>query len=115
MPNIAKPPSLSISKRQLWRYVNHKIKYLIHRYHVFAVITILFEEMLKDLKQGKSIKIINLGTISLSTTKPRWHHHVNLHKMVLSPGNRVLRFVLAPTVHKKLVEFLDLDKTLKDD
>lgn len=106
---------LSVSKRDLWRYVNHKIKHLIHHYHVFAVITILFEEMLRDLKQGKSIRVVNLGTISLKPTKPRWYHNVYLRKMVLSPGNRVLRFVLAPTIHKKLVEFLDLDKTLKDD
>jgi nucleoid DNA-binding protein len=109
-----KPPSSSgVSKRDLWRFVNRKIKRLIHHYHVFAVITILFEEMLKDLKQGKSIRVVNLGTISLKPTQPRWYHNVYLRKMVLSPGNRVLKFVLAPTVHKKLVEFLDLDKTLK--
>jgi nucleoid DNA-binding protein len=106
---------LSISKRELWRFVNHKIKHLVHHYHVFAIISILFEEMIKDLKQGKSIRVANLGTISLKPTKPRWYHNVYLRKMVLSPGHRVMRFVLAPTVHKKLVEFLDLDKTLRDE
>lgn len=105
--------SISISKRDLWRYVNRKIKRLVHHYHVFAVITILFEEMIKDLKQGKSIKIINLGTIALNPTKPRWYHNVRLRQMVLSPGYRVMRFVLAPPIHKKIIEFLDLDKTLK--
>lgn len=114
-PKSLRKASLSVSKRDLWRFVNNKIKHLIHHYHVFAVITILFEEMIKDLKQGKSIRVVNLGTISLFTTKSRWHHHVNLRRMVLSPGHRVLRFVLTPTIHKKLVEFLDLDKTLKDE
>jgi nucleoid DNA-binding protein len=104
--------SSSISKRDLWRYVNRKIKRLLHRYHVLAVINILFEEILKDLRQGKSIKIVNLGTITLQPTKPRWYHNVRLRQMVLSPGHRIMRFLLAPSIHKKLVSFLDLDKTL---
>lgn len=105
------PNALSISKRDLWRYVNRKVKRLVHRYHVFAVISILFEEMSKDLQQGKSIKITNLGTIILQPTKPRWYHHVQLRQMVLSPGHRVMRFLLAKPIHKKMVDFLDLDKT----
>lgn len=107
--------NVSVSKRDLWRYVNRKIKRLVHRYHVFAVITILFEEMVKDLKQGKDIKIANLGVITLKPTQPRWYHNVVLRKMVLSPGHRVLRFFLSKPIHKKLVSLLDLDKTLKDD
>lgn len=107
--------SLSISKRTLWRYVNQKIKRLVHRYHVLAVITLLFEEMVKDLRAGKLIKIINLGTISLQETKPRWYHHVKLRRMVLSPAHRVMRFVLANAVHKKIIEFLDIDRTLGND
>jgi len=106
---------IKVSKRDLWRYVNRKIKRIIHYYHVFAIITILFEEMIKDLKQGKVIKVSNLGTITLQPTKPRWYHNVKLRQMVLSPGYRVMRFVLAPTIHKKLIEFLDLDRTLKGD
>src|SRR5271155_2927417 len=113
MPPV--PNVLSISKRDLWRYVNRKIKRLVHRYHVFAVISILFEEMARDLRRGKSIKVTNLGTITLQPTKPRWHHHVGLRQMVLSPGHRVMRFLLAKPIHKKLVDFLDLDKTLKDE
>jgi nucleoid DNA-binding protein len=99
----------------LWRYVNRKIRRLAHRYHVFAVISILFEEMIKDLRQGKIIKISNLGTITLQPTKPRWYHNVALRKMVLSPGHRILRFSLAKPIHKKLVELLDIDKTLGND
>jgi nucleoid DNA-binding protein len=109
------PHNLSVSKRDLWHYVNCKIKRLTHRYHVFAVISILFEEMVKDLRQGKSIKIANLGTISLQDTKPRWYHHVRLRQMVLSPGHRIMRFSLVKPIHKKLVKFLDLDKLLRNE
>lgn len=105
----------NVSKRNLWHYVNLKIKRTIHRFHVFAVISILFEEMLKDLRQGKSIKIINLGAITLQPTKPRWYHHVRFRRMVLSPEHRILRFVLTKKLHKKLVKFLDLDRTFPNE
>lgn len=106
---------LSISKRNLWHYVNRKIKRLIHHYHVFSVISILFEEMVKDLKAGKEIKIVNLGTLVLKDTPPRKYHDVRFHKIMQSPGGRVMRLFLAKPIRKKLCESLDLDRKIKDD
>ena len=106
---------LSINKRILWRYVNQKIRRLIHHYHVFAVITILFDEMLKDLIRNKEIKIFNFGTLSLKEMKPRRYHDVREKKVMLSKGHRILRFTLAPQIRKKLCDRLDLDKTLRND
>ena len=106
---------LSISKRDLWYYVNRKIKRLIHHYHVFSVISILFEEMVKDLKAGKEIKIVNLGTLILKDTPPRKYHDVRFRRMMESPGHRVMRLFLAKPIRKKLCESLDLDKKAKGD
>lgn len=61
----------NISKRCLWRLINKKIKRLIHNYHVFSIISILFEEIIKDLIDGKSIKIHNFGILELVKTKPK--------------------------------------------
>jgi nucleoid DNA-binding protein len=105
----------NISKRDLWHYVNRKIKRLIHHYHIFSVISILFEEMIKDLKSGKEIKIINLGTLVLKTMPPRKYHDVRFHKVMQSPGNRVLRLFLSKPIRKKLCDSLDLDSKSKDD
>lgn len=105
----------SISKRNLWRYINRKIKRTIHHYHVFSVIAILFEEIIKDLKIGKEIKIVNLGTLSLRKTKPRLYHNVKYKKVMLSKGYRLLKFSLAAKIRKKLRAHVDLDKTFKDD
>jgi nucleoid DNA-binding protein len=102
--------SLSISKRDLWHYVNRKIKRLIHHYHVFSVISILFDEMIKDLKGGKEIRIANFGTLVLKDTPPRKYHDVRFHRVMESPGHRVMRLFLAKTIRKKLCESLDLDK-----
>src|SRR5579864_5560825 len=100
--------NVSISKRNLWHYVNRKIKRLIHHYHVFGVISILFEEMIKDLKSGKEIKIVNLGTLMLKDMPPRKYHDVRFHRMMESPGHRIMRLFLAKQIRKKLCDSLDL-------
>ena len=105
--------SLGVSKRELWHYVNRKIKRLIHHYHVFSVISILFEEMIKDLQGGKEIKIVNFGTLILKDTPPRKYHDVRLHQIMESPGYRIMRFFLAKPIRKKLCASLDLDAKLR--
>jgi|SRR6185369_4572689 len=107
--------SLSVSKRDLWHFVNRKIKRLIHHYHVFSVISILFEEMVRDLKAGKEIKIVNLGTLMLKDTPPRKYHDVRFNQVMESPGHRVMRLFLAKPIRKKLCDSLDLDKKAKGD
>ena len=106
---------VSVSKRSLWRYVNRKINRLVHHYHVFSVITILFDEMIADLVKGKQIKIKNFGTLTLKWLRPRKYFDVRFQQVMQAKAHRILRFTLAPKFRKKLVEHLDLDKTLKDD
>ena len=101
----------NINKRRLWHYVNKKINHLINHAHVLSVISILFEEMLKDLKSGKEIKIKNLGTLILQETKPRKYHDVRFHQVMQSESHRILRFKLAVPIRKKLKKLLDIDKT----
>lgn len=107
--------NIEIDKRKLWRYVNIKIKRIIHHYHVAAIISILFEEILSDLKQEKQLKIANLGTLSLEKTKPRKYHDVRFNKVLESKGGKIMKFSLAGKLRKKIIGHLDLDKTLKDD
>ncbi len=106
---------LSVNKRFLWRYVNRKIRRIIHHYHVFSVVTILFDEMIADLLKGNRIKIFNFGTLTLKQLRPRGYFDVRFQKVMQSKGYKILRFTLAPAFRKKLVDHLDLDKTLKDD
>lgn len=101
---------LSIDKKILWRFVNIKINRVIHHYHVLGVINILFEEMLKDLKNGKDIKIFNFGVLKLKNMKPRRYHDVRFNKILLSKGHRILRFTLARPIRKKICFYLDRNK-----
>ena len=108
-------PNINVSKRDLWHYVNRKIKRLIHHYHVFAVISILFDEMTQDLKDGKEIKIANLGVLILKNMPARKYHDVRFKRVMESPGHRVLRLFLSKVIRKKLCTALDLDTPKKDD
>lgn len=105
----------SIDKRVLWHYVNLKIRRVVHHYHVLSVISILFDEMISDLKVGKSIDIFNFGTLTLKKMKPRRYHNVSKRQFMHTDGHHVLRFSLANKIRKKLCQHLDVDKTLKDD
>jgi nucleoid DNA-binding protein len=103
---------ISITKEVLWQYVNIKINRLFSTFHVFSVITILITEMIKELKDGKEIKIHNLGTLSLVKTKPRMHCDITKgNAPSLSKGYKKLKFRLTPRIKKKLRRELDLDKT----
>jgi len=103
----------SITKRVLWRYVNKKIKRSIHHYHVFSVITLLFEEIIKDLVSGKDIKIHNFGTLSLKQLSARKYHDVNERIVKQAVPHRILRFVISKKLRNELREHLDLDSTFK--
>jgi len=104
----------SIERETIWRYVVRKLNCTIHYFHVLGVLTALLSEMLKDLKNGKYIRIHNLGCLKLRKTKPRRHWHVKTRTVVLSRGYKKLHFRLAKQLKKRLREELDLDKTFGD-
>lgn len=105
----------SIGKKVLFSYVNNKINHLVKYYHVYGVISILFEEMIKDLVDGKEIKIYNFGTIYLRQNKSRKYFDVRFQKIMQSRENKILKFKLSPTLRKKLCNEIDVDRTFKDD
>jgi len=105
----------SISKKILWQYVNVKINRVINYAHVYSVIVILFDEIIKDLVRGSEIKIYNFGTLVLKKTKPRKYHNVKYMCVMQSGSNKILHFSISPKIRKKICDFIDIDKTFKDD
>jgi len=80
----------------------------IHHYHVFSVISILFDEILIELKNKGQLKINNLGILTLKKMKPRSYFNIIEQKVMRAEGNRILRFTLAPLIRKKIVSHLDI-------
>lgn len=105
----------NVSKKSLWKYVNKKIKRTIHYYHVFSVISILFEEIVKDLQEEKDVKIWNFGTLTLRKTNPKKYHDVRYKKVMQAEAHKLMKFSLAKKIRNKLCNNLDLDATFKDD
>ncbi len=104
----------SIGKMQLWKYINNKIDMIIQSYHIYGVMSILFDEMIKDFKSGKEIKIFNFGKIFLRQNESRKYFNVKYQKVMLSGKNKILKFYLAPSLRKKLCGELDIDKTFEE-
>lgn len=105
-----------ISKKLFWRFVNVKINRAVHHYHVFAVLSILFEEMVKDFDEGKEIKIFNLGKLALTPTKHKKYFDIRFQKtMVSTKNNRSLKFILQKNIKDKLSSLVSLDEGKESD
>lgn len=102
-----------VDKRALWRLVNKRINRVVHSYHVFSVISILFEEMISDLKAGKKIKIFNFCTLSLNlNNNGEKIRYMNIFTREIQESNsrKKLKFKIAPKFKNKIIKFLDVDK-----
>lgn len=91
-----------VNKSKLWALVCNKIGYTIHRLHVLSVINILIDEMIKELKSGKEIKIKNFGVVQLNILKPKKIRSVATNNIKFVKRTKSLRFRLA----RRLAKFL---------
>ena len=103
------------SKREFWRFLNIKIKRSVHHYKVYSIMSVLFEEIVKDLVEGKTLNIVNFGKLKLKTTNPRKYFNFVLGKTATCEKHkRILRFTLEKKIKLKLISLLDLDKSKED-
>lgn len=107
--------SQEITKRMFWRHVNIKINRAIHHYHVFAIISILLEEMINELVSGKEINIFNFGSLVLKDTTPRRYHNLVHRKIMYSSGKKILKFSISKNFRQKLVNYLEVDDKIIGD
>jgi nucleoid DNA-binding protein len=99
-----------VGKRDLEVYVHRKLKGAISKHHIRGVISILFDEMIKELRAGKMIKIAKFGKLILKKLPPRHYYDVRHQRVMTSPGHYIMRFFMAEPVRKQLCRFVDLDK-----
>lgn len=95
--------SQKYTKRKLWLFLLKELNHSIHNAHVYSVINILIEELIKDLVAGKKIKIINFGSFFLKELKPRKFLDFATRHLKISGPSKTLRFKIS----ENLSEFIN--------
>jgi nucleoid DNA-binding protein len=96
-----------IHKRNFWMFLCKELGSVINRLHVYAVISILCEEMAKDLSSGKEIEIANFGTFSLKRTTPQRYMNVVSKEIEISKGRNKLELTLTRKLNKYISNHID--------
>lgn len=94
--------SQSYNKNSLWLMITKTINHSIHRLHVMSIISILIDEMIKELKNGKEIKIPNFGTLKVNDLKPKKIRSIATNKIKFARRTKSLRFKLTRKISKYL-------------
>jgi len=102
-----------IRKDAFCRFVSNKINNILELSHICSVINILLDEMIKDLTEGKSIEIYNFGTLELKKIDNRPYHNINNGQLLMSKGQRAMRFTLLPKIKNIIKKNLDIEKTFE--
>jgi nucleoid DNA-binding protein len=92
----------NVNKRKLWSLIIKDINYIIHYSHVFSVINILIDELVKELRNDKEIHIGNFGRFKLVDLKPKKIINIATGKIKFVKKTKALRFKIS----KKLIKLL---------
>lgn len=92
----------SHNKHSLWIMITKKIDHGVHRLHVASVVSILIDEMIKELKRGGSINIHNFGTFVLNDLKPKKIRSIHTNQIKFAKRTKALRFKLTRKIKRYL-------------
>jgi nucleoid DNA-binding protein len=98
---------VKINKRDFWVFLRKEIGKSINSLHIYSVISILCEEMVKDLIVGKEIEITNFGTFSLKRTTPQRFMNVVSKEIETSTERNKLELTLTPKLNKYISKHID--------
>lgn len=104
-----------VNRKKLWVYINQKINRVVHHYQVFSVMSLLFEEMVSDLKSGKEIKVKNFGKFYFKKNKPVVVPIFGSKEKTLVPGSFRIKFKMDSKLRKILSSYLNFDKPNEKD
>jgi nucleoid DNA-binding protein len=108
-----------ISKDYLVYYIFKKINNIandvtsiarsnVKRDNIRYVINVLFDEILKDISQGKPLNIFNFANLTLMHTAPRRHFCFHTQRMQVSKGYNKLKFIMNPKFKRILLKNVDI-------
>lgn len=83
------------NKKKLHYLICKDLNHIIHHLHIFSVINILIEEIIKELKADNKINIGNFGIFSIKTIKPKKIVSITNKEIKFVDRTKVLRFNIA--------------------
>lgn len=104
----------NITQLHLSRWVKKRIKFA-NLTQIKSIISLLMEEISKDLLSGKELNIFNFGKMWMAPPKPKKYFNVFTQQVEFSNGNFKLKFKIFDKIRYKILEMLDLDKTFESE
>ncbi len=98
----------TINKKNISLLITKKLNNNISYKNISDVISIFFEELFKELKTGKKIKIKNFCSFKLEKTKPRRYFNYWTKQFAISKGRPQFKIQLSYSLRKKISKHLDL-------
>lgn len=102
----------NINQSDLINWTKLKIKFIKFS-HIQSVISLMLDEISKDLEKNKTLKIYNLGEIFYSPPVPKKIFNVVSQQVKFTPGRPKFKFKIYKKIRRKLLKMLDLDKTFE--
>lgn len=103
-----------IRKRYLAQLVANKLDIEIDRRHIVSIITILFEEIMKDILTKGQFVITNFGKFLFGRSPSRKFFNFQTGKVEQSVGNNKLKFQLNEQLKRNILNQIDVERTFKD-
>jgi nucleoid DNA-binding protein len=99
----------SIGKGKFIKHILQEIGWGIHSMHVYSIISIMFDEIAKDLRAGKEFKIFNFGSIVIREHKPVKRYDVVHDKMFITNKFMHAAYVILDKIKDKIRELSCID------
>ena len=102
-------------KKDLCDAVYHHLDNKIDYTHIVSIISILMEEMVKDLFNKGKFYIGNFGWFIFKRLPPRGYFNFQTGKVERSEGNKILRFKINKKLKRNILDNLDIARTFDDE
>ncbi len=103
--------SIFVSKQALFRLVHQKVKQLLTRNHVLTICEILFEEILKDINNDKTVMIYNFGKFYMEKKNIREFYSYKYKDWCKTREYNYTRFTLTRHWKSPVIQSIDYERT----
>jgi nucleoid DNA-binding protein len=105
---------MSLSKRDVVLLLIKQMKGQLHNIHIFGIVQVFIEEMIKELKDGRVVLIPNFFSVRLEEVGGKTIRNVKTGKIEKSKSKNKLRVQISRRLAKRVSEETEKDMGIKD-